>query len=677
MGIASGDGVHDTYDASRFDDAEDGAMPLERPHAPNCFDARKLMRKKSSDDRYADLSSSNDGEKTPNRFSSIDSDANRETVPLAVPSRDAKVLHEQKSGLAKQDHLGPEDAADMSTTRDFGMIGIFSNWFRFRTKKDQNTAQTLDDANGTKLNEYNPMPGLSTKNLAPDQEPVTKMDRTSHVGRGRKSKIVIFSGLHSVLIEACSMILLFISTVYRSLMSIMTSPFRHKKYRNLTASRRSEMNIVGKKNTNAEETIIKTNTSADGSIEDRGASSSSRTESEELVVEREESMLSSGNSTLSSSRGSYGDLESTTAQGENAHVSDLKVSGTITCSEQMPLAKTDGTETKLARIGESSSDLPSTAIRSSSSETTNTEDSDEHLWQRVQTSGQWTDDAEQTIRRATFAGQERLSPVSQENITKTHPHSSNHVLGSTQRDNVHSNTQENALQGIRGTRAVRPPTQRYQKRNSSFEAHRSLEHPNDLYYRESGFSSTDKRRDSFTSQEPDVYGPERFRRELYEPDGDQYLSPFSVQYHEPMYVPEIRRKHPLRKGVIGDVKAMTDSLFRVFAKNKPEPDTRFTSPRSAHKTMALIADLMVKEFNCMVAVRRNGALKLRCEKHYSLNRMLRARVTFQELDIFSCNVVIARSRADNFTVPTADYVNFVAGLQQALLNNISGSERYQ
>lgn len=657
MGNLRVDAVYGSHDMSRFDDAEDGAMPLERPHAPNCFDARKLMRKQSSEDRYADLSSSNDGERTPHRLSSTDSDAHMGTSS-AVASPKADEYHERESLLERSDHLGSEDVAITTTTGDIGTRGIFSKWFMFTREKDQSPRDS-DDRNDIKLNEC---------------DPFSSSGRGIDVDREKKSKNVsIFSGANSLCMEACYMVLFVISTVCRSLRSILVFPFRYKKDRNITVPARFEMNAVENKSASTGTTALKVNTAADGSTGTGDLSSSRRVKSDDLVVERKVSSQVSG--TGGSSKAYDGDLENSLAHVRYADVHTALVRGAVT--EKQHVAKKDGNATAFERMGETSCGLPSSAIRTSSSETTNTEGSDEYLWQRIQQSDQWIKDDEQPVRRKTFASQERLSPVSQENIMKTLPPSSNNVLKSTERNDVLSKTQESAIQHVQGAASL--PNQQYQKRNSSFEDNRSLEHSHDPYYDERGFTSSIKKRDSLTSQEPDlprISGPGRFRKELFETEEDEYQSPYSLQFDR-LYLPEIRRKYPFRKAVMSEVKAMTDSLFRVFAKNKPEPDTRFTSPRSAHKTMTLIADLMIREFNCQVAVRRNGDLKLRCEKHYSLNRMLRARVTFQELDIFSCNVVIARSRADNFTVPTADYVNFVAGLQKALLDNITGSERYQ
>lgn len=124
-----------------------------------------------------------------------------------------------------------------------------------------------------------------------------------------------------------------------------------------------------------------------------------------------------------------------------------------------------------------------------------------------------------------------------------------------------------------------------------------------------------------------------------------------------------------------DVKTVADSIRRAFARHKSERETRFTSPRSAEKTLTLIADLLAKDFNCIVAVRKSGPLKLRCEKVYSAGKVLRTRVTFEVMDKFSCEVTIARSREDDNSVSTADYVTFVARLQRSFLDTTTGARR--
>lgn len=120
-----------------------------------------------------------------------------------------------------------------------------------------------------------------------------------------------------------------------------------------------------------------------------------------------------------------------------------------------------------------------------------------------------------------------------------------------------------------------------------------------------------------------------------------------------------------------DVRTMKDSIFRAFGRNKVEPETRFASPRSARKTLALIADMLVKEYGCDVAVRRNGALKMRCEKVFTGNQKLKVRLAFQPMDAYSCNVIICRSREDEHHVSTTDYVGFVADVQRSFMNATS------
>lgn len=122
---------------------------------------------------------------------------------------------------------------------------------------------------------------------------------------------------------------------------------------------------------------------------------------------------------------------------------------------------------------------------------------------------------------------------------------------------------------------------------------------------------------------------------------------------------------------IGEVKAMKESLKRAFVRTKAEPETRFASPRSAHRTLKIIADMLVKEFSCSVAVRKSGPPKLRCERTMRNGQSLRTRLRFQPMDSFSCNVVMCRSREDDHSISTADYVAFVAALQRSFLNAVS------
>lgn len=122
---------------------------------------------------------------------------------------------------------------------------------------------------------------------------------------------------------------------------------------------------------------------------------------------------------------------------------------------------------------------------------------------------------------------------------------------------------------------------------------------------------------------------------------------------------------------MNEVKAVKDSLLRALGRNKAEPETKFVSSTPARKSMAVIADVLVKEYGCMVAVRKGASFKLRCEKIVSPGQVLRTRLTFHTIDKHSCTVIICRSREDDLKVPTADYVNFVTNIQRSFLNAMS------
>lgn len=134
---------------------------------------------------------------------------------------------------------------------------------------------------------------------------------------------------------------------------------------------------------------------------------------------------------------------------------------------------------------------------------------------------------------------------------------------------------------------------------------------------------------------------------------------------------ESRRKLGSGFRVLSDVKSVKGSIKRALNRGKMEPETRFASPRSARKTMTIIADLLVKEYLCDVAVRKVGSLKLRAEKTMASGHALRIRVCFQELDAYSCNVMISRSKEDDIEVSTYEYVNFIADLQRSFSDMVT------
>lgn len=124
--------------------------------------------------------------------------------------------------------------------------------------------------------------------------------------------------------------------------------------------------------------------------------------------------------------------------------------------------------------------------------------------------------------------------------------------------------------------------------------------------------------------------------------------------------------HQSNSKAIDELKAVKDSVMRVFSINKNYHEVQFESQRSAKKTLTLLADLLVKEYECTVAVKKNGGLKIRFEKSFDRGRKLRVRTTFHPTSQFSCIVAVCRSRQDDLTVSWRECDAFVKSFQSSL-----------
>lgn len=137
---------------------------------------------------------------------------------------------------------------------------------------------------------------------------------------------------------------------------------------------------------------------------------------------------------------------------------------------------------------------------------------------------------------------------------------------------------------------------------------------------------------------------------------------------------DVRRSSSVSKigasRAMGEIKQVKDSIWRALNRNKIQ-EIRFESPRSASKTLTLVADILVKEYKCLVAVRKNGGLKIRCEKMFPSRQKLRTRVTFHPLGSFSCEIVIARSSEDEFVVSPREYEYFMRDVRHSFESTTS------
>lgn len=116
---------------------------------------------------------------------------------------------------------------------------------------------------------------------------------------------------------------------------------------------------------------------------------------------------------------------------------------------------------------------------------------------------------------------------------------------------------------------------------------------------------------------------------------------------------------------IDELKAVKDSVLRALNMNKNYHEVRFECRRPAHKTLTFLADLLVKEYDCTVAVKKSGGLKIRFEKDFE-GRKLRVRATFYATSQFSCTVAVCRSREDDLTVSWKECDAFVKSFQSSL-----------
>lgn len=137
----------------------------------------------------------------------------------------------------------------------------------------------------------------------------------------------------------------------------------------------------------------------------------------------------------------------------------------------------------------------------------------------------------------------------------------------------------------------------------------------------------------------------------------------------------ILRKKMSRTGSGLSEVARKVTLSRAIKRNKTDSETRFLSDRSARATFNFFADVLMKEQDYTVALRRNGALKFRCSKRLSYDNHVDAKVAFLPRGSNSCVVVVYPGHEDNDDTPLSpDYISFVSELQRCFVSAVLESK---
>jgi hypothetical protein len=109
---------------------------------------------------------------------------------------------------------------------------------------------------------------------------------------------------------------------------------------------------------------------------------------------------------------------------------------------------------------------------------------------------------------------------------------------------------------------------------------------------------------------------------------------------------------------IREVKNAPKSLLRsIGGLIRSNEDMRFASARSARKTTILLQDIFTNEMSAVCLARRGAPFRLLVTRDVDLTSRVRAKVTAEPLDDFSCNIVFARERGENTAKDI--YVSFI------------------
>ncbi|CAN8062025.1 unnamed protein product [Agarophyton chilense] len=692
----------DDVNMSKFADAEEDALPLDRPHAPNYVDLRKFLRKGSSAERYADANSSSDKESWLKKMPLRDIDDKKTRIRNGELPKSLKCYG--SPGICLQHHGDDvcNCALDSSSTATVP----------FPYPKAQRNRGTGDeDGRGEEYilvqrnEDGSRIPKASLRNCGTfktftvlDSRPIR------HARNNERSLVKKFEGtgargisFGNVLARMYHFIGLALAKLYQFLKSTLSFPFRvwHAHTIQSTEVQKTP------KDFSLTETMVSVSS-------DRKPLYTTKIVEKGKDIDWEESESSSEAKTLGFEATAEPDLNlgrkghlkrrtSLSTARDDAH--ELEWIGS-----NEPRTR-DGVEEILHRSNEkveefSPSKFLMTAPGTSIVRSTEDEDGGMWLWRTIENSEKWTEgpggDLHPSMPVKDLASPMGFKPPTQRqsrkhcsgvdysnencfNPTEQRPVEMDEIGRATQvfvaeaaGENEPLSPVDSAILSAEERRILRKisdklsPHPTLERQRSSEPTTRTIVDSSDTILTDSANYDTHFSPEKDGSSSCEL--PQQVDRDLVLSTPSQPPTPGST---------ESRKKTPIRAGIKNDVKAVTESVKRVLFRNKPEPDTRFTSPRSAQKTLTIVADVMRKEFDCFVAMRRSGAQKLRSEKIYSSDARLRISLRFQPLDAFSCNVIIFRSRDDDFSVSTADYVTFIAGLQQTFLNSVTGAWRYQ
>ncbi|KAI0564685.1 hypothetical protein FGB62_24g029 [Gracilaria domingensis] len=777
---------------AKFADADEDALPLDRPRAPNCVDLRKFLQKRSGHERLGKLSSTSDDD-SPIRTSSRDDDDKK------VASR-SRALEKLSTGLEKPNCCPPHLDGRRECGVDDGPVRAVG--FRFREEQGSSETRSRGDDKGYGLIHrklkiaWTPFVNGGDDVIC-NTFPTPKSCRLSHIENNVSHEQHEVAGAReisrdNVFVRSYYFVRWMFATLSRFLLNSLMAPFRIWKgdrKQILETKKKSHDCRLSERPANTEDYVCLAKSSdrkrSDemllfnspkgvkmGPLRKLKASNSSERGMDEAhfdttktadvrdVVDCNESRpcerhLGDGRFDMTTivdtgsaldhkdskpkSVEKHSGMTSIFEMGKIMKREESKSSSRSETSgpENMAETGTDNEETT-SHLGQTSSkaephgasvadvmsfENPDGHMRDKEVELSHAtkqelaislntsklnretlsagtsaeeEDSDAWLWHKIESSEKWMDESERLRQETPVNSVEsplrfetpkqlqcgthfiRIDSSNEYTVFSPEPEARKMVEKKNFVGGVMNKDEPHALVGSEIVLSEQNPIRRKTSRKSSrLHVHaKELRHGRSM---EEGVRVPKAPRLPSASLDAHPLLPEadddRSNQSLQQFKQDQYVSSPPIT---PVDVSgEPKRKASIRSGLKNDVKAVTETVKRVLLRNKPEPDTRFTSPRSAQKTLTIIADVMVKEFECMVAVRRTGAFKIRSEKIYSSESRLRTTMKFRALDAFSCNVIICRSRDDDFTVPTADYVNFVAGLQQRFLNSVTGAWRYQ